>query len=178
MKVPLTRPLIGEEELERVADVLRSGWLTQGPRVGEFEAAVARAAGVGEAVATTSCTTALHLALRAHEIGPGDDVVCPSYTWIATPNAVRMAGARPVFADVDPATMNVTAETLERALTPKTRALLLVHQFGLPCDLDAAAELARGHGLTVIEDAACALGSRYRGAPIGAHGSTTCFLRR
>lgn len=175
MKVPITRPVTGPEELQALAVVVESGWLTQGPRVTEFEEAVAGVVGAKHAVASTSCTTALHLALLLQGIGPGDDVIVPSYTWIATANVVRMVGARPVFADIELETFNVTADTLEAALTPKTRALMPVHQFGLPADLDAIQALATRRKVVVIEDAACALGSRYRGKPIGSFGNLACF---
>jgi len=167
--------LVGEEELRSVADVLRSGWLTQGPRVAEFESRLADYVGVEHAVAVHNCTEALHLALLAHGIGPGDEVVVPSYTWIATPNVVRMAGATPIFADIDIATFNVTPEEVEAATTERTRAVMPVHQFGMPADVDAIADVARRHDLVVVEDAACALGSRYRHKAVGSCGNTACF---
>ncbi|HZO13345.1 MAG TPA: DegT/DnrJ/EryC1/StrS family aminotransferase [Polyangiaceae bacterium] len=175
MKVPLTRPWTDAREHELVGAVIDSGWLTQGPRVTEFEHAIARRVGAGHAVAFTSCTTALHVALLLHGIGPGDEVVVPSYTWIATANVVRMVGATPVFADIDLATFNVTAATIEPRLSSRTRALMPVHQFGMPADMHPIMTLGRERGLTVIEDAACAIGSAYRSQPIGGLGNTTCF---
>ncbi len=173
--VPLTRPWTGSEEVAALARVVESGWWTQGPSVAEFERLVAAAAGEKHAVAFTSCTTALHVALLLHEIGPGDEVIVPSYTWIATHNSVRMTGATPVFVDIDLDTFNIDPEGVEAAITPRTRAIMPVHQFGMPVDLDAIAEIARRCRLIIIEDAACALGSRYKDSPIGSAGHTTCF---
>ena len=166
--IPIMRPWLDEQEAAAVNEVLASGWVAQGPRVAAFEASAAQALGAGQAVATTSCTTALHLALHALGVGPGDDVVVPSLSFIATTNAPRYVGARPVFADVDLETQNLTAETVERALGPGTRAVIVVHQAGMPADIDAIEEVCKPRGVAVIEDAACAIGSTYRGRPIGA----------
>jgi dTDP-4-amino-4,6-dideoxygalactose transaminase len=175
MKIPITRPFTGPEEEERVREVIRSGWLTQGPNVREFEGAVARYTGAAHAIACANCTCALHVALRIAGVMPGDEVIVPSFTWIACPNSIRMAGATPVFADIELSSFNVSAETIEAEITSRTRAILVVHQFGLPAEMDEIAELARRRGLTIVEDAACALGSRYRGRPIGGLGNVTCF---
>jgi len=163
------RPDLGDEEAAAVAAVVRSGWVAQGPKVAEFESAVASVAGARHAVATTSCTSALHLALHVLGLGPGDEVVVPSLSFIATANAVRYVGARPVFADVDPATHNLTPHTIASVLTPKTRAVILVHQAGVPADIDAVHKQCQRHEVAVVEDAACAIGSIYRDRPVGGH---------
>ena len=169
------RPWLGAEEAEAAAAAVASGWVAQGPRVAAFEAAFAEAIGVEHAVAVSSCTAALHLALLVAGIGPGDEVVVPSLSFIATTNAVRYVGATPVFADVDPATQNLTPESIEPVLTERTRALILVDQAGIPADLDAVRSLADPRGIAVIEDAACAAGAIYRGRPAGAGAQLATF---
>ncbi|KQR00307.1 glutamine--scyllo-inositol aminotransferase [Arthrobacter sp. Leaf141] len=166
-RINVMKPLLGEEEAKALADVVASGWVAQGPKVKEFETLFAAGQSVRHAVATSSCTTALHLALVVAGIGPGDDVLVPSLSFIATANAVTYVGARPVFCDVDPATGNVTAETIHAALTLDTRAVIVVDQGGVPLDLDPIRELCDRHEITVIEDAACAVGSTYKGKPVG-----------
>jgi perosamine synthetase len=165
--IPVMRPWLGEEEAAAAAAAVASGWVAQGPRVGQFEEAFAAVVGAGHAVAVSSCTAALHLALIAAGIGPGDEVIVPSLSFIATTNAVRYVGAHPVFADVDLATQNLVQETVEPHLTPRTRAVILVDQAGVPADLDAMRALCDPRGITVIEDAACAAGSVCRGRPAG-----------
>ena len=160
------RPWLGEEEAQAAAAAVASGWVAQGPRVAQFEAAFAEAIGIGHAVAVSSCTTALHLALIAAGIGPGDEVVAPSLSFIATMNAARYVGADPVFADVDPATLNLVPATIEPRLTGKTRAVIVADQAGVPADLDAIRALCEPRGVAVIEDAACAAGAVYRGRPL------------
>lgn len=167
-RINVMKPWLGEEEAAALAEVVASGWVAQGPKVKEFEARFAESQGVRHAVATSSCTTALHLALVVAGIGPGDDVVVPSLSFIATANAVTYVGARPVFCDVDPATGNVTAETIHAALTLDTRAVIVVDQGGVPLDLDPIRDLCDRHEITVIEDAACGVGSTYKGRPVGA----------
>jgi perosamine synthetase len=175
MDVPFARPYLTGQEGEAAAAVISSGWLSQGPRVREFEEAFAASVGAADAVATTSCTTALHLALYASGIGPGDEVIVPSLSFIATANAVWQCGATPVFADIDPLTYNLDADAAQRAITARTRAIMPVHQLGLPADMDPFFELAERHGLLIIEDAACAIGAAYKGRPIGSLGALACF---
>jgi dTDP-4-amino-4,6-dideoxygalactose transaminase len=161
------QPWLGDEETAAVADVIASGWVAQGPRVAEFERRFAGSQQAAHAVAVSSCTTALHLALVLAGVGPDDDVVVPSLSFIATANAARYVGARPVFADVDAVTGNLTSETVEAALTDRTRAVIAVDQGGVPVDLVALRELCDARGIVVVEDAACAAGSTYRGRPVG-----------
>jgi perosamine synthetase len=173
-EIPLSRPEFDDAETRAVAAVLASGWVSQGPKVAEFERAFAARVGAGFGVATTSCTTALHLALLVAGIGEGDEVICPSYSFIATANAVLYAGATPVFAEIDARTWNIDpADALSR-ITQRTKAIMPVHQVGLAADLDGLATAA-ARGITVIEDAACAIGATYRGRAIGSHGHISCF---
>ncbi len=155
--------------------MVASGWVAQGPRVAEFESAFAAVVGVEHAVAVSSCTAALHLALVVAGVGQGDEVVVPSLSFIATTNAARYVGATPVFADVDPATQNLTPATVEPHLTERTRAVILVDQAGVPADLDAMRRLCDPLGITVVEDAACAIGSVYRGRQAGADAELAAF---
>lgn len=165
--IPVMLPWLGEEEAEAAAEAVRSGWVAQGPRVAEFERAFAAHLGVPHAVAVSSCTTALHLALLVAGVGPGDEVVVPSLSFIATANSAGYLGATPVFADVDEATGNLTAASVEPLLTGRTKAVIAVDQGGVPVDLDALRALAAPRGITVVEDAACGAGSLLRGRPAG-----------
>ncbi|MFE6510059.1 DegT/DnrJ/EryC1/StrS family aminotransferase [Nocardioides sp. NPDC057767] len=167
-RINVMQPWLGEEEVAAVTEVLRSGWVAQGPRVAEFERRFAASQQADHAVATSSCTTALHLALVVAGVRPGDDVVVPSFSFIATANAAVYVGARPVFADVSAVTGNLTAATVREALTPQTTAVIVVDQGGVPVDLDAIREVCDPLGIVVIEDAACGAGSTYRGRPVGA----------
>src|SRR5450631_3678758 len=174
--IPVARPYVGAEEEQAVIEVLRSGWLTQGPRVAEFEAKFSEYIGCKYSVAVSSCTTALHLALVASGIGPGDEVICPSLSFIATANSITYAGATPIFGDIDPHTYNLDPERIEEVVSPRTKAILVVHQIGLPAEMIAILAVAAKHGLAVIEDAACAIGSEYDGNLIGKPlGSMACF---
>jgi len=161
-------PWLGQEETDAAAEAIASGWIAQGPRVARFEQAFAKAMNARSAVATSSCTTALHLALIVAGVGRGDDVVVPSFSFIATTNAVRYVGANPVFADVDPVTGNVTGHTVADALTPRTRAVIAVDQGGVPVDIDDIRSFTDQLNIVVIEDAACGAGSTYKGLPVGA----------
>jgi len=169
------RPWIGDEEAAAAAAAVASGWVAQGPRVAGFEQAFAASIGVGHGVAVSSCTAALHLAMLAVGIGHGDEVVVPSLSFIATANAARYVGARPVFADVDAVTLNLTPETVEPMLTDRTRAVILVDQCGVPADLDAMRKLCDLRGIAIVEDAACAVGAEYRGRPVGASADVAAF---
>jgi len=165
--IPVARPSFGPEEEQALLAALRSGWVSQGPRVAEFERKFAEYVGAPHAVAVSSCTTALHLAFLTAGVKPGDEVLCPSLSFIATANAIVYAGADPVFVDIDESTYNLDPRAIERAITPRTRAILVVHQIGLPAPLDEIADLAKRRGLLVIEDAACAVGAEYKGHRIG-----------
>ncbi|MFE9691061.1 DegT/DnrJ/EryC1/StrS family aminotransferase [Micromonospora sp. NPDC005806] len=167
-RIPVMIPRLGEEEAQAAADAVRSGWVAQGPRVARFEQEFAALVGAGHGVAVSSCTTALHLALVVLEIGPGDEVIVPSFSFIATANAVRYVGATPVFADVDVRTGNLTVATIDAVRTARTRAVIAVHQGGVPFDVAALREAAGRWGLPLIEDAACAAGSTAYGRPVGA----------
>ncbi len=178
--LPIAKPCLGEAEAEAAREAILSGWVTQGPQVAAFEREFADYVGAAHACAVSSCTTALHLALLAVGVGLGDEVITVSHSFIATANAVRYCGAQPVFVDIDPQTFNMDPARIEAALTPRTKAILCVHQMGMSCDLAAILAIARRHGLPVIEDAACAIGSEIhwngRWEKIGRpHGDIACF---
>jgi dTDP-4-amino-4,6-dideoxygalactose transaminase len=174
-RINVMLPYLGEEEIAAVTEVIESGWVAQGPRVAAFEAAFAKSQQAEFAVATSSCTTALHLALIVAGVGQGDDVVLPSFSFIATANAPTYIGARPVFADVDPDTGNLTAESILDVLTPATTAVIVVDQGGVPIDLKSIRAVCDPRGITVIEDAACAAGSTYQARPVGATAEITAW---
>ncbi len=173
--VPLTKPFMDSAEADAAAMAIQSGWIAMGSKVAEFEQAIEERLQVKHAVAVTNCTSALHLALVCCGIGPDDDVLVPSFTFIATANAIRTAGARPVFVDIDPRTYNLDPTVLKAALTPRTKAVMVVDQIGLPADLDAVMSFARVHGLQVIEDAAPAIGATYKRQPVGGITPVACF---
>jgi dTDP-4-amino-4,6-dideoxygalactose transaminase len=165
--IPVMIPQLGEEEAQAAAEAVRSGWVAQGPRVAKFETEFAAVVGAGHGVAVSSCTTGLHLALVLLDVKPGDEVIVPSLSFIATANAVRYVGATPVFADVELATGNVTVETVDAVRTARTRAVIAVHQGGVPFDTVALRKATDDWGVGLVEDAACAAGSTAYGAPAG-----------
>src|SRR5262245_57814702 len=175
LAIPFHRASIGEEEVQAVSEVIRSGWLTMGPKTFDFEREFARYVGAQEAIAVSNGTAALHLALEAAGVGSGDEVLLPTTTFTATAEAVIYTGARPVLVDIDPLTMNIDPEAAARRITARTKALIPVHLGGQPCDIEQLHDLARGHNLRVIEDAAHALPSKYKNRKIGQISEFTCF---
>lgn len=190
--IPVAKPTMTGDEMELLQQVINSGWVSQGPLTAQFEERVSAYTGAPYCVATTSWTTAFHLAMLIHGIGPGDEVICPSYSFIATANVIRHAGGKPVFADIDPATLNIDPKYVEKLLkrdyytdsSGKTRnkttgfhmkAIMIVHQFGMPADIDAFAEIAKKQNVLLLEDSACAIGSTYKNQPIGSSGFTGAF---
>lgn len=161
-QIPVAKPLLDEFEVEAVRRVVLSGWVTQGPEVAAFESEFAALIGAPYACAVSNCTTALHLALRALGVGSGDEVVTVSHSFIATANAIRYCGAVPVFIDIEAGGYNIDPELIGQAISPRTKAILCVHQLGMPCDLSRIVEIGRQHSIPVIEDAACAIGSEIR----------------
>jgi len=178
--IPIALPFLGTDEADAAREAVLSGWVSQGPQVLAFEREFAATVGASYATAVSNCTTALHLALVAANIGPGDEVITASHSFIATANCIKYCGGTPVFVDVDPDTYNIDPARVAEAITPRTRAILAVHQMGMPCDLTALRTLAEQHGLILIEDAACAAGSEIhidgKWDRVGkAHGHITCF---
>ena len=175
MRIPLSSPDVNEEDIAAVTSVMRGSRLSLGPVLDEFERAFAAYIGVPHAVGVSSGTAGLHLALLALGIGPGDEVIVPSFTFVAAANAIRYVGALPVFVDIDPVTLNMDAVCVEKAVTPRTRALMIVHTFGLPADLDALMKIASRHDLKVIEDACEAIGAEFDGLKVGSYGDVGVF---
>lgn len=173
--LPFGAPMIGEEEIEEVVATLRSGWIGTGPKCWRFEGQIGEFVGAPHVVTASSCTAALHLALLAAGIGPGDEVIVPALTFAASANVVEHVGATPRFVDVDPYTLNIDPVAMQAAITPATRAVIPVHFGGLPCDMDPITRICTERGLTVIEDAAHAIGAEYRGRMIGSISDFTCF---
>jgi len=178
--IPVARPWMGEEEAGAARRAILSGWVTQGPEVAAFEREFAAAVGATHACAVSSCTTALHVALVALGVGSGDEVITVSHSFIATSNAIRYCGATPVFVDIDPTTFNIDPALVQEAITPKTKAIIAVHQLGMPCELSSLVSIATRRGVPLVEDAACAIGSEIEwqgnwqriGRP---HGDVACF---
>ncbi len=173
--IPISKPFLTAEEAQQAYDTILSGWITQGPKVTEFEKNIAEYVGTKYAIAVSNCTTALHLAMLVSEISAGDEVICPSLSYIATANAIKYVNAIPVFAEINPLTYNLDIDDVERKITKKTKAILLVHQIGMPADIDEFSSLAKKYNLKIIEDAACAVGSSYKGKKIGNHSDLVCF---
>ena len=160
--IPIALPLLADDEADAARAAVLSGWVSQGPQVAAFEREFAEAVGAPHACAVSNCTTALHIALLALDIAPGDEVITASHSFIATANCIRYCGATPVFADIEPDTYNIDPQRVAEAITPRTRAIIAVHQMGMPCNMAALSALAERHGLVIIEDAACAAGSEIR----------------
>ncbi len=175
MKIPVAKPYLGKEEAQLAYDTILTNWVTQGPRVQEFEEKFAEYVGSKYAVAVSNCTTGLHLAMIVAGIQEGDEVICPSMSYIATANCIMYVGATPVFAEVNPKTYNLDVEDAAKKITARTKAILIVHQIGMPADIDAFRKLCDEHNLILIEDAACAAGSAYIGKKIGSHSDLVCF---
>lgn len=173
--IPIAKPFLGEEEARYAYDTILTGWVTQGPKVQEFEEKFAAYTGAKYAVAVSNCTTALHLSMIVAGIGEGDEVICPSMSYIATANCIKYVNATPVFAEVNPVTYNLDVHDVAKKITPKTKAILIVHQIGMPADIDAFRALCDQQNLILIEDAACAIGSSYKGNKIGSHSDLVCF---
>lgn len=172
--IPISKPFIGEAEKNAVMEVLDSGMLVQGSRAANLEEKFAGVCGTRFAIATSSGTTALHVALLAHEIGPGDEVITTPFTFMASVNAILYVGARPVFVDIEEDTFNINPQLIEAAISPRTKAILLVHLYGYPCNMEAITRIAKKHHLEVIEDACQAVGAKFQGRMVGSFG-TGCF---
>lgn len=173
--IPIAKPCLGPEEERAVVEALRSGWLTSGPHIQAFEDAFGKTVSAEHTVAVSSCTAALHICLAHLGVGPGDEVLTSPITWASTGNTIVNMGARVTFADIRPGTLNINPDAIEAAITPKTKVIMPVHLAGQPCELDAVYEIARRHGIPVLEDAAHALGASYKGVPVGSYGDYACF---
>lgn len=173
--LPITSPFFDNAEIDLVSKVLDSGWVTQGPMTRQFEKLMTKTHNVNFALATTSCTAALHLATMALELDPEAEVIVPAFTWVTSAYCAEYVGAKVVFVDVDLNTYNIDPVTIEAAITSKTKAIIVVHLFGLAAPMDEILEIANRYGIPVIEDAACAIGTLYRGRPVGGIGAIGCF---
>jgi len=173
--IPIAKPYLTKDEAQAAYDTILTGWITQGPRVAEFEQKFAAYTGASHAIAVSNCTTALHLAMIVAGVSAGDEVICPSMSYIATANSIKYVGAIPVFAEVNPANYNLDVDDTEKKISSRTKAILLVHQIGMPADIDKFTKLAEKYSLILIEDAACAAGSAYFGKKIGSHSHLVCF---
>ena len=175
MNIPIARTSLTEAEINSVLEPLSSGWLVQGPKVREFEEKWSAFTGAEHSIAVTSCTTALHLSLAALGFGPEDEAIVPAFTWISTANVVEHLGGTVAFCDIELNTFNIDVAQIEEKITPRTKAILPVHLFGLAADMKAINQIAAKHGLWVVEDAACGFGARYHGQHVGTQGDTGCF---
>lgn len=175
MMIPIAKPYLTTDEAQAAYDTILTNWITQGPMVAEFEHKFSLYTGAKYAVAVSNCTTALHLSMIVAGVGEGDEVICPSMSYIATCNSIKYVKAIPVFAEINPLNYNLDIEDVEKKINSKTKAILLVHQIGMPADIDSFAKLAKKYNLKLIEDAACAAGSAYKGSKIGSHSELVCF---
>ena len=175
MKIPVAKPFLTESDAKAAYDTILTGWVTQGPKVQEFEEKFAEYVGSKYAVAVSNCTNALHLSMIVSNLEYVDEVICPSLSFIATANSITYTGAKPVFAEVNPETYNIDVSHAESLITDKTKAILIVHQIGMPADIDAFKKLCNKYNLKLIEDAACAIGSSYKGQKVGSHSELVCF---
>jgi perosamine synthetase len=175
MKIPITKPCFGDEERQALVRPLDSGWVVQGPEVARFEQKFNAFTGARHSIATSSCTTALHVAVAALGLRPGDEVIVPAFTWVATANVVEYMGATPVFCDIDLSTFNIDVTKIDALVTPKTVGIIPVHLFGLAADMDAVLDIAKRRRLWVVEDAACGFSAWYRGRHVGTFGDAGCF---
>ena len=173
--IPIAKPYLTTDEAQSAYDTILTGWVTQGPRVEEFENKFCEYTGAKYAAAISNCTTALHLAMITAGIGKDDEVICPSMSYIATANCIKYVGAKPVFAEIDPDNYNIDIKHVKKLITDKTKAVIIVHQIGMPADIDEFKKLCDEHNLKLIEDAACAAGSSYKGKKIGSHSDIVCF---
>ena len=174
MNIPIAKPFLGKEEADAAHKTILSGWVTQGPKVAEFEENFAEYVGSKYAIAVSNCTTALHLSLIVAGVSEGDEVICPSMSYIASANSITYVGATPIFAEVNQ-DYNLDIESVKSKISSKTKAILIVHQMGMPADIDSFKRLSQKHNIQIIEDAACAIGSEYKGQMIGSHSDLVCF---
>jgi dTDP-4-amino-4,6-dideoxygalactose transaminase len=175
MQIPITRTYFGPEEEQAIIAPLRDGWVVQGKRVAEFESKFAQYTGATYAIATSNCTTALHIAVAALQLQPGDEVIVPAFTWISTANVVEYMGATPVFCDIDLTTFNIDVTQIESKITARTVGIIPVHLFGLAADMHPIQAMAAKHGLWIVEDAACGFAATYHGQHVGTFGDFGCF---
>lgn len=173
--IPIAKPYLTKEDAQAAYDTILTGWITQGPKVAEFEQKFCEYTGAKHAIALSNCTTALHLAMIVAGVGQDDEVICPSMSYIATANCIHYVGAKPVFAEINPETYNIDLAAASKKITAKTKAILIVHQIGLPADIEGFRKLCDDKNLILIEDAACAAGSGYKGKKIGSHSDLVCF---